>query len=234
MLPWHNEGSATGLPQRIFDEGHAVIAEEHRFTVPEGVEQVSLGAHDAVNGTALAVEGIAVVTFEKVIVNLGQIRRRAHRVGQKAGVVIIRPHHAGDALGFPVLQVEVATIDSRGTLQGTEQDVVAIDDQRPQGLERRNSRLMAWCVGPAASRGHDRPAAGVQSSEGGPGIERHLARLAIVAHEECAGNPTDKEMQLQQLAAAVKFVAQQYASLEVIGLWLGTDWIVQELECIKP
>jgi len=64
--------------------------------------------------------------------------------------------------------------------------------------------------------------------------KHHSNGIAIVAHDDCAGNPTEKTTQLQQLAAAVKFIAQQYASFEVIGLWLGTDWIVQELECIKP
>jgi carbonic anhydrase len=62
-------------------------------------------------------------------------------------------------------------------------------------------------------------------------ISRHGSRhIAIVAHHDCAGNPVDKQTQLQQLAAAVKLIKEWGRPAEVIGLWVDENWMVEEVE----
>ncbi|HDQ99634.1 MAG TPA: hypothetical protein ENN51_05040 [candidate division WOR-3 bacterium] len=53
--------------------------------------------------------------------------------------------------------------------------------------------------------------------------------IAVVAHENCAGNPVSKEVQLEQLRRAVATVAGWKFDAEVIGLWLGSDWRVEKI-----
>jgi hypothetical protein len=53
--------------------------------------------------------------------------------------------------------------------------------------------------------------------------------VAIVAHHDCAGNPADKEAQLQQLARAGATVGGWGLDVSVELLWLGEDWQVQRV-----
>ena len=50
--------------------------------------------------------------------------------------------------------------------------------------------------------------------------------IAIVAHHDCAGNPVDKETQLQQLARAGATVGEWGLNVSVELLWVGQDWQV--------
>jgi carbonic anhydrase len=59
-------------------------------------------------------------------------------------------------------------------------------------------------------------------------VERHGSRhIAIVAHEDCAGNPLPRESQLAQLAAAYRTVASWGLPATIDLLWLGGDWSVE-------
>lgn len=61
-------------------------------------------------------------------------------------------------------------------------------------------------------------------------VARHNSRLAaIVGHHDCAGNPTDKETQLEQLYSAGKTVASWNFGVRVVGLWVDERWEVQEV-----
>jgi carbonic anhydrase len=62
-------------------------------------------------------------------------------------------------------------------------------------------------------------------------VNRHHSNLvAIVGHHDCAGNPTDKETKLTQIAAAIKKVEAWNLGVRVIGLWVDESWQVHELK----
>jgi hypothetical protein len=66
-------------------------------------------------------------------------------------------------------------------------------------------------------------------------VERHGAEtIAVVAHDDCAGNPVDKEEQLDQLKRAVGLVADRFPSTTVIGLWVNDSWTVEEIARREP
>ena len=52
--------------------------------------------------------------------------------------------------------------------------------------------------------------------------------IAIIAHHDCAGNPADEQTQTSQLTPAVNFLASHYPNVEVIGLWVDSNWAVKE------
>ncbi len=61
-------------------------------------------------------------------------------------------------------------------------------------------------------------------------VNQHGSRvIAVVAHEDCAGVPEPKEVQLKYLKRAVEFVDSSYPEVEVIGLWVDENWQVTEV-----
>ena len=61
-------------------------------------------------------------------------------------------------------------------------------------------------------------------------INRHnSSTLAVVAHFDCAGNPVSQARQIEQLHRAVATLKDTFPGKEVIGLWVGEDWKVQEI-----
>lgn len=54
-------------------------------------------------------------------------------------------------------------------------------------------------------------------------------RVAIVAHADCAGNPVDKEKQLNQLQTAAAMVRSWDMDVQVDLLWLGDNWQVERI-----
>lgn len=54
-------------------------------------------------------------------------------------------------------------------------------------------------------------------------------RVAIVAHADCAGNPVDKETQLDQLRSAESKVLSWGMGVQVDLLWLGENWCVERV-----
>jgi len=62
-------------------------------------------------------------------------------------------------------------------------------------------------------------------------VEKHASvGIAVVGHDECAGNPVTPEEQSKQTAAAVGYIQSKYESLPVIGLWIDATWSVSETE----
>jgi len=53
--------------------------------------------------------------------------------------------------------------------------------------------------------------------------------VAIVGHHDCAGNPALKDDQIKHIQKAIKFLKQQYESIEIIGLWVDKNWEVHEV-----
>ena len=61
-------------------------------------------------------------------------------------------------------------------------------------------------------------------------VDKHGSRgLGIVGHFGCAGNPVEKETQLEQLEAAAQAVKARYPDVDVIKLWVGDTWQVEKV-----
>jgi hypothetical protein len=59
---------------------------------------------------------------------------------------------------------------------------------------------------------------------------RHNSNLvAIAGHHDCAGNPADKETQLEQILTAIKTVEAWKFNIKVFGLWVDENWEVREV-----
>ena len=57
-------------------------------------------------------------------------------------------------------------------------------------------------------------------------MDAHGSRhIAVVAHHDCAGNPVADTTQKQQVATAVAWLSGRHPDAEVVGLWLGDNWI---------
>ena len=62
-------------------------------------------------------------------------------------------------------------------------------------------------------------------------VNRHNSKLvAIAGHHDCAGNPTDKETQLEQILTAMKTVKSWNFKVRVIGLQVNGNWEVYEVK----
>jgi len=53
--------------------------------------------------------------------------------------------------------------------------------------------------------------------------------VVIVGHHDCTRNPTDKETQLRQIAAAFEMVKSWEFPYEITGLWVDEQWKVHEV-----
>ncbi len=60
-------------------------------------------------------------------------------------------------------------------------------------------------------------------------LEHGSRQFAIVGHYDCPGNPASRTEQLEQLRSSVEFLKQSYPGVEVIGLWLPSQWRVEEV-----
>lgn len=57
----------------------------------------------------------------------------------------------------------------------------------------------------------------------------HSVGIAIVGHDLCAGNPAPVDVQLVHLKEAAAFIGHHYRNLEIIKLWVDSDWKVHEI-----
>jgi hypothetical protein len=65
--------------------------------------------------------------------------------------------------------------------------------------------------------------------------EKHGSKvIAVVAHDDCAGNPEDETTQKRQLEEAVYFIAGSFPDMLILGLWLNRDWSVFEVTSRDP
>ena len=59
---------------------------------------------------------------------------------------------------------------------------------------------------------------------------KHGSRaIAVVAHDDCAGNPVPEKVQREQLARAVRLVRDRYPAATVVGLWVDGEFRVHEV-----
>ena len=59
--------------------------------------------------------------------------------------------------------------------------------------------------------------------------EHKSTGIAVIAHHDCAGNPADEQTQISQLASALNFLAGHYPNVEIIGLWVDSNFSVKEI-----
>ena len=60
-------------------------------------------------------------------------------------------------------------------------------------------------------------------------IEIHKSvGLAISGHYDCARNPAEKDVQINQIKDSIKFIKKYYPDIEIIGLWVDKNWSVVE------
>ena len=61
-------------------------------------------------------------------------------------------------------------------------------------------------------------------------INRHGSKLiAISGHHDCAGNPCGEQNQKEQIRQSVEFLKNQYPALDIIGLWIDSEWTIREI-----
>ncbi len=61
-------------------------------------------------------------------------------------------------------------------------------------------------------------------------LHRHKSRgVALVGHHDCAGNPSKKGEQVEQLRKAMAVVKKEFPDIDVIMLWVNNDWEVEEV-----
>ncbi len=64
----------------------------------------------------------------------------------------------------------------------------------------------------------------------GISLHRHKSRgVALVGHHDCAGNPSKKGEQVEQLRKAMAVVKKEFPDIDVIMLWVNNDWEVEEV-----
>lgn len=61
-------------------------------------------------------------------------------------------------------------------------------------------------------------------------VEKHGSRaICVVGHHDCAGNPVDKTVQLDQVRQSIEMLRGRYPEVEIIGLWVDDQWVVEEV-----
>lgn len=59
-------------------------------------------------------------------------------------------------------------------------------------------------------------------------VEKHGSKLiAVVAHHDCAGNPVEKDKQIEQLKTAVEKLKESFKNVKIFGLWVNENWAVE-------
>jgi hypothetical protein len=61
-------------------------------------------------------------------------------------------------------------------------------------------------------------------------VGKHASsQIAIIGHFDCAGNPVDAGIQLEQIKAAVHTIQSWGFQIPVIGLWVDDHWTVHKI-----
>ena len=60
--------------------------------------------------------------------------------------------------------------------------------------------------------------------------EKHGSKhLAVVAHQDCAGNPVGKDIQLEQVRRSLRTIQSWGFKGALLGLWVDENWMIQEV-----
>jgi len=58
--------------------------------------------------------------------------------------------------------------------------------------------------------------------------------LALVAHDDCAGNPVSKEMHLEHLKKSGKIMETWHLNMHIMLIWVDENWQVEIIDEIQP
>jgi len=58
--------------------------------------------------------------------------------------------------------------------------------------------------------------------------KHHSQGIAVIAHEDCAGNPVSDEDQKKQISLAIEYLRKKYPQLTTIGLWVDISGRVSD------
>jgi len=53
--------------------------------------------------------------------------------------------------------------------------------------------------------------------------------IAVVGHHDCRGNPVSEAQHKDQIAAGVTRLKNEFREMNIIGLWVNSDWKVSKL-----
>jgi len=59
--------------------------------------------------------------------------------------------------------------------------------------------------------------------------KHHSSAVCIVAHHDCAGNPVEKTIQIEQLKSAINTVKGWFGNIDVVALWVDENWTVNKI-----
>jgi hypothetical protein len=85
--------------------------------------------------------------------------------------------------------------------------------------------------GPDKILGENKDSSRVNSIKERIGIslhKHHSDTIAIVSHQDCAGNPVDKQKHCAHLVDAVALLRSCYPGVRVVGLWVDEAWEVHK------
>ncbi|MBD3418868.1 MAG: hypothetical protein GF398_02000 [Chitinivibrionales bacterium] len=61
-------------------------------------------------------------------------------------------------------------------------------------------------------------------------VHKHGSKgIGVVAHYDCAGNPCEKDAQMDQLSRAIAYLSVTYPDMDILGLWVGESWHVERV-----
>lgn len=52
-------------------------------------------------------------------------------------------------------------------------------------------------------------------------------RIFVVGHYDCRGNPVEESVHRQEINSAVKRLKEHWPNLEIVGLWVNKNWVVE-------
>ena len=59
-------------------------------------------------------------------------------------------------------------------------------------------------------------------------VDKHGSKnIAVVAHHDCAGNPTSDKVQRDQIVEATSRMEERHPDAEVVGLWVDRNWTIE-------
>ena len=64
----------------------------------------------------------------------------------------------------------------------------------------------------------------------GVSIDKHgSSDIAVVAHHDCAGNPTSDKVQRDEILEAMSRISKRHPGAEVVGLWVDRNLTVERM-----
>jgi carbonic anhydrase len=60
--------------------------------------------------------------------------------------------------------------------------------------------------------------------------KHNSVHIAIVGHDDCAGNPVEKATQLKQILESITTVRSWGFKAEILGLWIDDRWVAHEVK----